>query len=747
MCELLAPAGNAESFDAALRAGADAVYIGLREFSAREAAENFTLSALAEAAGKAHLYGAKVYAALNTLVKDAECGRFLSLALDAWNAGADALILQDPYLGRALKDAYPEMILHLSTQAGVCNAYGARLAAEFGFSRVIASRETPLSGVAAIAETIETEVFVQGAMCTCFSGQCTFSAHAGGNSGNRGRCKQPCRRLYSISRPGYEDPAYSLSLSDLSLGKEIRALAARGVRSFKIEGRMRSAAYVGAAVRYYRDILDGNDGALEKDFSALSRAYNRGGYTCGYLYGQDKNLLSRDVQGHAGEKVGTVASFSKDGNLAFVAVSRTDYSPAEGDGFKILRGGREAGGAVWTKGFGKTADGFFLPAKDRRRGDEVRLTSDRRLAEETENRQRKIPVFYSFTAGAGIVPRAETVCGNARAAAGGTVPSAPAKTAPLTERDVEICFSKTDGLPFSPRKERVSLAEDCFLPKAELNALRRECYEDLAAQRMKPRPPLERRNFPPAKAPETARGERILAVIDRDFSDPVYRRFDIAHAVLRPENYADADRLAAFRRRADEAGWVKWLYLPAYLLAEDLAVAEKAVPYFDGVYAQSFTALAFCREKRLRLFAGTGFNLFNRRAADAVLAAGAEEFAVSAELSLRETEMFPDGFVFTGGRAGTMELGHCPFGKACADCGGETLYTMRDERGREFPLARYVLSGCRFEVYNCAVTNAPHVKGKVIADCCALRPEEKETVLSGRDDPRTGAGLLRRGVL
>ena len=747
MCELLAPAGDAESFDAALRAGADAVYIGLREFSAREPAENFTLSGLSEAAGKAHLYGAKVYAALNTLVKDAECERFLSLAAEAWDAGADALILQDPYLGRLLKEAYPAMVLHLSTQAGVCNAYGARLAAEYGFSRVIVSRETPLSGIAEIARDMETEVFVQGAMCTCFSGQCTFSAHAGGSSGNRGRCKQPCRRLYSVSRPGYEEPAYALSLSDLCAGTDVLRLKACGVSSFKIEGRMRSAAYVGAAVRYYRDILDGNREALERDFSDLSRAYNRGGYTRGYLYGQDENLLSREVQGHAGERVGTVSSFSKDGKLAFVETGREGYSPAEGDGFKILRGGREAGGAVWTKGCGKTEDGFFLPAAGKRKGDEVRLTRDRRLEEETGRRGRKIPVFYSFEAGPGLIPRAAAVCGGVRAESAGKIPAAPARTAPLTERDVAACFSKTDGLPFAPEKEKITLQGDCFLPKTELNALRRECYGTLAKIRRGERMPLEKKVFPPAAAPESARDGRILAVIDRDFSDPVYRRHPPAHAILRPETLADTDRLSAFCRAAEAAGSRKWLYLPAFLLKEDLPAVEKALPWFDGVYAQSFTALSFCRERGVPLFAGTGFNIFNRRAADAVLSAGAEEFAVSAELSLREAEMFPDGFVFAGGRVGTMELGHCPFRKECAGCDRKVFYTMRDEKGREFPLGRYVLSGCRFEVYNCAVTNAPFVKGKVLADCCALRPEEKETVLSGREDPRMGAGLLRRGVL
>ena len=245
MQEILAPAGDADAFYAALDSGADALYIGLKNFSARRSAANFPLEKLQEYTARAHVVGAKVYVALNTLVKDSEIDDFFACALAAWNAGADALIIQDMFLGKLLKRTYPEMVLHLSTQAGVCNLYGARLAKRFGFSRVILARETPLEDIAKISSEIETEVFVQGALCTCFSGQCYLSSFAGGNSGNRGLCKQPCRKKYSVDRKGFEQYSYALSLSDLSVGEKIFDLIKAGVSSFKIEGRMRSAAYVG----------------------------------------------------------------------------------------------------------------------------------------------------------------------------------------------------------------------------------------------------------------------------------------------------------------------------------------------------------------------------------------------------------------------------------------------------------------------------------------------------------------------
>ena len=418
--EVLAPAGDKTAFEAALAAGADAVYLGLQDFSARKSAANFTVDDLAEAARKAHALGAKVYVALNTLVKEGERENFFVSALQAWNAGADALIVQELFLGRELKRLYPEMELHLSTQAGVCNAEGARLAKEYGFSRVILARETPLSDIARIAAIVETECFVQGALCTCFSGQCYFSSVVGGNSGNRGLCKQPCRKRYSIDRAGFEKPAYRLSLADLCVGEDIEKLLQAGVSSFKIEGRMRSAAYVGAAVRYYRDILDGT-GDRAQDLSDLKRTFNRGNYTKGYLFGQDKNLLSPAIQGHIGEAVGKVEGKDKSGRYLFV---RSTFVPQDKDGFKVVRGGaEEVGGALWRSGYPAAKGGFYIPFDAKyRRGDDVCLTLDNALAARIEKRRRAAEVRLSITMRAGEPLRvaargkfrpyiAETQCG------------------------------------------------------------------------------------------------------------------------------------------------------------------------------------------------------------------------------------------------------------------------------------------------------------------------------------------------
>lgn len=385
MSEILAPAGNAKCAAAAIDNGADAVYLGYRAYSARAGAENFDGEALEEILKKAHFAGVKVYVAMNTLVKESETEEFVKTLLEVWNSGADAIIMQDVLLGRfRCTERYSDIVLHLSTQAGVCNTEGARFAKKCGFSRVILARETPLAEIEKIAALMETEVFVQGALCTCFSGQCYFSSFAGGNSGNRGKCKQPCRKMYSYDRNGFEERSYALSLSDLCVAEEIEKLKRAGVSSFKIEGRMRRPEYVAAAVRYYRLLLD--EGTEKEKVAALSdlkRTYNRGNYTKGLAFGQDKRFLSRAVQGHIGERVGTVKVLS-----GKYYVEGT-FRPVSGDAFKILRNGREAGGAAFV---GSTERGFYISSSARLlNGDGVFVTTDTAVNQKVLSGEKRIP--------------------------------------------------------------------------------------------------------------------------------------------------------------------------------------------------------------------------------------------------------------------------------------------------------------------------------------------------------------------
>ncbi len=664
--EILAPAGDETTAYAALNAGADAIYLGLTRFSARESAENFDADALFRVTRYAHLLGAKVYVALNTLVKDDETDAFFAAVRDAWEGGADAILMQDLFLGKLVKEKYPEIVLHLSTQGGCCNTYGAQIAKEYGFSRAVLARETPLSEIERISKIIETEVFVQGALCTCFSGQCYMSSFAGNNSGNRGRCKQPCRKLYSIDRKGYEEPAYALSLTDLSVGERVGELLNAGVTSLKIEGRMRRPAYCAAAVKYVRASLEGKG---KEALSDLMRAYNRGGYTHGLAFGQDKTLLSRSVQGHIGEAVGKVSFVC---GKPFCA---SGFKPRKGDGFKILRAGKEVAGALFSEA---AAGGFYLNANAKvAAGDVVCVTTDAASSERvlSGEKRREIVVSARFLAG----ERARISCGEFVFEGGVILLSA--RNAPLGEAQIAECFRKTGDLPFAPIVQVET--DGVFLPKSALNALRREFYAALA-EFLDPKRRLTPQIFmPPALPPART---ALTAVIAEEKQEA-----DIF--ICKPRDYASLPM----------GGKGVYLYLPPLFTAEDEALLAPHFNRFEGIYCEGYYGIALAKEYGVKLFAGTGFNLTNRYAVAGV-SAEAAYFAFSKEISRTEQERLntEGAFVLSDGAVKVMDLCYCPFEKSCKECDRRAVYTLSDEEGRRFPLRRYRLGSCRFEVYNCA---------------------------------------------
>ncbi|MBQ8568228.1 MAG: U32 family peptidase [Oscillospiraceae bacterium] len=278
--ELLAPAGSIESIYAACACGADAVYIGGQNFSARANAVNFSDEELAEAVDYCHLRGVKVYQALNTVIFDHELLDFSDAAIRSAETGVDAFIVQDLGAARILKAVLPDMPLHASTQLSVHTPEGALMARELGFERVVPARELSLKEIKAICDTgIETEVFVHGALCMCVSGQCYMSAVIGSRSANRGQCAQACRLPFSAV--GGREERHDLSLKDMSHIESIDKLIKCGVSSLKIEGRMKRAEYTAAAVTACRQVLDGE----KPDMESLRAVFSRSGFTDGYISG------------------------------------------------------------------------------------------------------------------------------------------------------------------------------------------------------------------------------------------------------------------------------------------------------------------------------------------------------------------------------------------------------------------------------------------------------------------------------
>ena len=316
--ELLLPAGDLDALRAAVNNGADAIYAGATSFSARKGAVNFSETQLAEAIAYAHEHSTLVYLALNTLIADSELSDALSTAVQAAACGADAIIVQDIGLAGLIHETLPDMPLHASTQMTIDDETAFPMLRQTGFHRIILPRELSLDEVARLtaaahAEGMETEMFIHGALCVCFSGQCLFSSLMGGRSGNRGACAQPCRLSYRIQEDGRPTTASAcLSPKDQAAFRHLDEIRRTGVDSLKIEGRMRSAAYVGQTAAVYRTLLDSRSTdpeALETALKRLLLVFNRGGsFTDRAFSGRkDRSFLSGPTPGSHGILLGSVA--------------------------------------------------------------------------------------------------------------------------------------------------------------------------------------------------------------------------------------------------------------------------------------------------------------------------------------------------------------------------------------------------------------------------------------------------------
>ena len=304
--ELLAPAGNMESLKMAIYNGANAVYLGIKQYNARNNIDGFTLDTLREAVDFAHLYDVRVYLALNILFKDDELQSALDVVVDANNIGVDAFIVQDLGLAYLIKQHYPSIELHASTQMAIHNLEGVRMLERLGFSRVVLARETSPEEIKRISDNsnMEIEFFVQGALCVSFSGNCYMCSHLVDKSGNRGVCQQFCRLPYVFEKGKVSKRGFLLSAKDICMLDRLSQLSDLGVCSLKIEGRARRPYYVAQACKVYRNALDGKVN-LQEDLDALKVAFNRN-FTPAYFDG-NANIISK-IQGNNGLKIGVVNS-------------------------------------------------------------------------------------------------------------------------------------------------------------------------------------------------------------------------------------------------------------------------------------------------------------------------------------------------------------------------------------------------------------------------------------------------------
>ncbi|MDD6406209.1 MAG: U32 family peptidase [Clostridiales bacterium] len=483
--EILAPAGSFDSVKAAVNAYADAVYLGGSLFSARAFAGNFDENELLKTIDYCHRYDIKVYMAINTLLKNDEINRLPEYVEPYYREGVDGIIVQDMGVVSVLSRNFPDLMLHGSTQLSVSSLQGAAFLKEMGMTRFVPSRELSLSEIKFIKENIDMEIetFVHGAMCYCYSGRCLMSSYAGGRSGNRGRCAQPCRKKYSVSN----DEKYALSLKDMCLLKKLDMLIDAGIDSFKIEGRMKKPEYVAATVHAYREVRDAYYSGVdigkvaEQQEKILLDVYNRGGFCQGYYFQKNGHDMLADTRpNHTGIKVGEVISVEK----PYVNIKLCE-NVSSGDVLEI-RGRRENieltnnVEAHFGNNIRLKAKSFKNIAKGncvyRTRNNSL-LTDIRQNIIETD---RKINLNACITAHKDheIVLTLSTETGDERVSVTGPV-CMEASQRPVTLDQMADKIARTGGTDYTISEITGDIEDDIFIQMSALNNMRRQALDDM----------------------------------------------------------------------------------------------------------------------------------------------------------------------------------------------------------------------------------------------------------------------------
>jgi len=542
--ELLSPVGGKAHLIAAVNNGADAVYMGGMAFNARIFADNFSDEELPDAINYAHSHGVKVYMTINTLIADNELSRAFDYCNYIYGLGVDGVIVQDMGLARLLHRYLPDLPLHLSTQGTLFNRGGALAAAKMGFCRVVPARELSLEEIKDLAEycgsldpKVDVEVFVHGALCMCYSGQCQMSRVLGGGSGrtgNRGTCAQPCRQAY---RGDDGETYYALSPKDLCLIEHIPELVMSGAASFKIEGRMKTPEYVAVVTRIYRKYIDlfeklaakhGPEKAAglysvdESDMLELRQIFNRGDFTEGYLYGNPgEDILSGSSPKNQGLRIGRViavidsenkVSEKDEKSAARGALKRgrelvcIELSPQDGeqgaeldngDGIEFIREEADylisspAGGVVtYVKdiGHGCVLTGDF--ERGAFTGDTVRKVTDHKLLESAlDVPEKKLPVTMAFTARAGQYPvlvMTDVKNGNSVEIVSDHRTEYAVKV-PTDRERIEASLARLGDTVYTPGLTGIDVQTDdgIMMPLSVVNRMRREAADELMEKRRK----------------------------------------------------------------------------------------------------------------------------------------------------------------------------------------------------------------------------------------------------------------------
>lgn len=719
--ENLAPAGNWDALRSAVAAGADAVYLGYAAYSARAGAGNFDEQQLRDAVRFAHLHHVRVHVTVNTLIKDGEMAGVMDVLRLLGEIRVDAVLVQDLGVLRMARRCFPDLPIHASTQMAIHNATGVRFCRNQGMTRAVLARECSAAEIALAAkEGIEIEVFGHGAQCVAVSGECLFSSVVGGRSGNRGRCAQPCRLLYTYRGK----TAAWLSPRDVCMRDDLPELNKAGVASIKLEGRLKRPEYVATIANSYRNAIDAMDNghfrkADENEITGLRQIFSRGGFMRGYAMGaEDAGVIDPARVSHGGVKIGRVEFAA--GNMARVRLER---SLDDGDGLQIrtAQGDAELIYAGHDTEAGQIAVVRLRSDIRTKAGDEVyRLTSEKQLQWARSLVIPAIPADMALIAYPGKPLALTMTDGESSVTVTGDT-AAPAQSRAMSEEDARRSLGKLSDTPFSLRTLTVQTA-GAFVPVSALNQLRREACQQLAEARIAAFTHKTGREEPADELiyPDTPDAPSMAIVRTREQADAMQGAADLL--VWYPEDFR-ADALESGLRDMPDG---VWLQLPTVCEEKTLDLlcdfVQKNAGKLGGIVLGSVGQLG--RTWNVPMGAGSGIPVMNRRAAQFLLEQGCRFVTASSELSGAELRTLmqnhPPVVVPAYGREQLMLLHHCPARTylgltkghaACRMCDQHSPdalagQTLTDRRGTVYPLLRQRLpEGCLVRLMNALPTN------------------------------------------
>ena len=713
MIELLAPAGNFDALKAAVNAGADAVYLAGENFGARAYAKNFSRENLIDAVNFAHLRGVKIHVTANTILSDDELDNFSNFIKFLKEIHVDAILVQDLGAAKIIQEIAPEIPLHASTQMTIHNLDGVKIFHKLGFSRVVLSRELSLREIDFISKnsSIETEIFIHGAICICYSGQCLMSSMIGGRSGNRGKCAQPCRLPYKLVDKNGKNLLnvgdYLLSPKDLNTLGILPQILQTGVTSLKIEGRMKRPEYVATVVKIYRDAIDGK--ITPNSQKSLAQIFNRE-FTTAYLEkNPGKFLISDKRPNNRGVLIGRVTKI--EGNNVTIKTSEKFFI---GDQIEIWV---KVGGRV-TFTVGKFHfDGDFCTFEiENLRGVKVNDRAfkifDANLDAEAKKYfngeyQRKIPIDAEVTAKLNqpLTLTFTDIDGNV--AEGKTKFIAEvAKNRPLTAEILQKKIGRLGNSAFELRNFYVDLDENIMVPISELNEVRRIVTEKLGKIRLDkfilPAKKIVKKINPQNK--NCTKKPEIISQVDSLDKLKVALESGADSILYGGENFNHRIVSEAELEKAVEIvhGYGKKIYLATPRIVRESEVAAlKNIPNFDAVYIHNLATLnIFKNAAQIR----TDFSLivFNLQTIDFLKNLGIEGVTLSPELNLVQVKSIAKKSALpveciVHGNLELMISSYCAIGSFLGDKCGENFY-LQDRKNILFPVVTDQF--CRMHILN-----------------------------------------------